>query len=156
MQQLCFEILYPFTMPCRTLASPAALVSCTDFCCDIDTCHHMSAFCSACHLQEVLPHSSHLPRCFLKAQMTSICTAKVSSSAARHVFQTFQHFASQPPLRLTWSDCLSTAEKEKAEEADLEVTMQSWRCSKGYGRAWEREVKLVPLGEPASQYILGK
>jgi hypothetical protein len=59
-------------------------------------------------------------------------------------------------LRLTWSHCLSTAEKEKAEEADFEVTMQSWRCSKGYGRVWEREVKFVRLGEPASRHILGR
>ena len=149
-------------MPCRTLASlscSTCVLYSTDFCCGFDTCHHMSAFCSACHLQEVLPHSSHLPCCFLKALMTSICTVKVSSSAAHHVFQPFQHFTSQtsqPPWQLTWSVCLSTAETGEAKEADLEVTMQSWRCSKGCGRAWKREVQPVPLREPASQYILGK
>ena len=79
-----------------------------------------------------------------------------SKRSAAVLYQTFQHFASQPPLRLTWSHCLSTAEKEKAEEADFEVTMQSWRCSKGYGRVWEREVKFVRLGEPASRHILGR
>ena len=139
----------PFITPCRTLAN----LSCNTCVLYRFLLQHWYLSSHVCFVQRVtfnmfVPRSSHFPCYELWRQFAQQRSAAV-------LYQTFQHFASQPPLRLTWSHCLSTAEKEKTEEADFEVTMQSWRCSKGCGRVWEREVKFARLGEP-NQHILGR